>query len=86
MRNLQTLAESTQRLSNALKSSEPGARWKAMAGFRNVLVHDYLELDHQLIWRVVESDLPELESAVGRMFQVLDSVEEPLSDPPEPES
>lgn len=86
MRNLQTLAESTQRLSDALKSGEPGAPWKAMAGFRNAPVHDCLELDHQLIWRVVESDLPELESAVGRIFQVLDSVEEPLSDPPEPES
>ena len=86
MRNLQTLAESTQRLSDALKSGEPGAPWKAMAGFRNAPVHDCLELDHQLIWRVVESDLPELESVVERMLQALDSVEQPLSGPPEPES
>lgn len=85
MRNLQTLAESTQRLSAALKAGEPGAPWSAMAGFSNVLVHDYLELDHRLIWRVVESDLPDLESAVERMFQSLDSVEEPLPSPPEPE-
>ena len=41
MRNLQTMAESTQRLSEALKSARPEVDWKALAGFRNVLVHDY---------------------------------------------
>ena len=85
MRNLQILAESTQRLSSALKSGEPGVPWKGMAGFRNALVHDYLDLDRQAIWQVVENDLPELESAVERMFQALDSVEEPLPSPLEPE-
>ena len=41
IRNLQTIAESTQRLSDGLRATEPEVPWRAIAGFRNVLVHDY---------------------------------------------
>ena len=47
--NLQTLAESTQRLSDALKSGEPDVPWKNIATFRNVLVRQYLGLDYEAI-------------------------------------
>lgn len=36
MRNLQIMAESTQRLSEAIKDTHPEAPWRAIAGFRNV--------------------------------------------------
>ena len=39
VRNLQVLAESTQRLSEEIKSTEPGIPWRQIAGFRNTLVH-----------------------------------------------
>lgn len=39
MRNLQTLAESSQRLSSEIKGTEPQIRWRELAGFRNVIVH-----------------------------------------------
>lgn len=42
IRNLQTLAESSQRLSDGARTSEPAINWRAIAGFRNVLVHGYL--------------------------------------------
>jgi uncharacterized protein with HEPN domain len=58
LRNLQTLAESTQRLSDALKKKYPEVDWRALSGFRNVLVHDYLGMDVRRVWAVVEDDLP----------------------------
>ena len=67
VRNLQTLAESTQRLSEALKNTEQGVPWRAIAGFRNVLTHGYLDVDLEVVWSVVEQDLPELASAIERM-------------------
>lgn len=67
VRNLQTLAESTQRLSASLKATEPDVPWRAIAGFRNVLAHGYLTIDPDAVWSVVEQDLPELGEAVGRM-------------------
>jgi uncharacterized protein with HEPN domain len=42
LRELQTLAESTQRLSDEFKAKYPNIPWQNVAGFRNVIVHDYL--------------------------------------------
>jgi uncharacterized protein with HEPN domain len=39
IRNLQTLAESSQRLSSEIKATEPQIPWRDLAGFRNVIVH-----------------------------------------------
>ncbi len=66
IRNLQTLAESSQRLSEAAKNKEPAVPWKNMAGMRNILVHDYLGgVDESLVWEVVERHLPELKQALN---------------------
>ncbi len=58
LRNLQTMAESTQRLSASLKAAHPEAPWRELSGFRNVLTHDYLGLDIERIWGFVENRLP----------------------------
>lgn len=45
LRNLQILSESTQHLSAVLKNAHPEIAWKRIAGFRNILVHDYLGIN-----------------------------------------
>lgn len=60
LRNLQTLAESTQRLSTEFKRDHPDIDWRAIAGFRNVLVHDYLGVDVVRVWQIVKHDVPRL--------------------------
>jgi uncharacterized protein with HEPN domain len=67
IRNLQTLTESSQRLSNDIKATEPQIPWRELAGFRNVIVHGYLGMDLVAVWLVVEQDLPPLAAAIDRM-------------------
>ena len=65
IRRLQTLAESTQRLSEELKENIPEVDWRNISGFRNILVHDYLGgIDLDTVWDVVENYLPILELAI----------------------
>jgi uncharacterized protein with HEPN domain len=64
LRNLQTLAESSQRLSEPLKASRPDIDWRGIAGLRNILVHDYLGVSLPRVWEIVEMFLPELKAAV----------------------
>ena len=71
IRNLQTLAESSQRLSVGTKGTEPQIPWRELAGFRNVIVHGYLGVDLAAVWLVVEQDLPALTEAVDRMAKAL---------------
>ena len=67
VRNLQTLAESSQRLTDKIKASEPDVPWRAISGFRNILVHDYLAIDVDAVWLVVDQELPRLHAALQRM-------------------
>jgi uncharacterized protein with HEPN domain len=67
LRSLQTLAESTKRLSDSLKALYPEIPWKAIIGLRNVLVHDYLAVDIEEIWKIVELDLPRLKEQITRI-------------------
>ncbi len=63
IRNLQTLAESSQRLSDRIKERYSAVDWKGLSGFRNVLVYDYLGVDIEQIYQVVEKDVPGLKRA-----------------------
>lgn len=64
IRRLQTMAESTQRLSTDLTAQTKSVDWRAISGFRNILVHDYINgIDLNRVWDVVENYLLELEAA-----------------------
>jgi len=71
LRNLHTLAESTQRISESLKAGRPDVDWRSIAAFRNVVVHDYLGIDLKQIWDIVEHDLPDLKRKIGAILEKL---------------
>jgi uncharacterized protein with HEPN domain len=69
LRNLQTLSEATQRLSEGIKATQPQVPWVSISGFRNVLVHNYLGIDLEQVWSVVERDVPPLKLAILKMTE-----------------
>lgn len=77
LRELQTLAESTQRLSPAFKSEHPEIHWQSIAGFRNVLVHDYLGIKPKRVWEIIERDLPQLQASLVKAVSPQDAEKAP---------
>lgn len=71
LRNLQTLAESTKRLSASLKDAHPDADWPEIARFQNVMVHDYMSIDLLRVWDIVQHDLPDLKRKVQAILEGL---------------
>jgi len=69
LRNLQTMAESTQRLSDSLKAKYPEINWHKISGFRNLLVHDYLGVDAERVWKIIELELPALKQTIAAMLK-----------------
>ena len=65
LRRLHTIAESTQRLSNELKDRHPEIPWARIAGFRSRIVHAYIDVDPELVWSVVQEELPALVRLAG---------------------
>ena len=68
LRNLQTMTESTQRLSDALKTSHSDVEWRRIIAFHNVLVHDYLGIDLERIWEIIQHDVPTFKRAISDML------------------
>jgi uncharacterized protein with HEPN domain len=65
LRGLQTLTESATLLSPDVKGRHPDIDWKAIAGYRNIVVHGYLNtLSLEMTWAYVERDLPSLEAVI----------------------
>ena len=63
IRRLQVMAESTLRLSDETTAAYPEVGWQRIRNFRNRLVHEYLEVDIDLIWTIIERNLPSLKTA-----------------------
>lgn len=58
--NLQCIGENAYKLSRDFVSSHPGVDWESIEGLRHVLVHDYYTVDFELVWNILDKDLPEL--------------------------
>jgi uncharacterized protein with HEPN domain len=68
VRNLQVMGESTKHLPEEWKAAYPDVPWRKIIGFRNVVVHDYMEIDIPAVWEVVERDLSDLKRVIEQML------------------
>jgi uncharacterized protein with HEPN domain len=69
IRNLEIIGESTKRLSTGLRGKYPDVPWKGMAGIRDRLIHHYFGVNLDIVWDIVTSELPSLESQVEAILQ-----------------
>jgi uncharacterized protein with HEPN domain len=60
-RGIEIISEASRRLPNVLKARHPSIPWPKVAGIGNVLRHDYEHVAHDILWRVIQDDLPLLE-------------------------
>lgn len=71
MRNLEIIGEATKRVSTSLKDAHQDISWKPIAGMRDKLIHDYFGINLQLVWDVVERDLPAWKLKVTQLLESL---------------
>jgi uncharacterized protein with HEPN domain len=55
-----------RRLDPAL-AAQPADLPKAIA-FRNVLIHDYAAINHQIVWDAIRDDLPRLRASLTQLL------------------
>jgi uncharacterized protein with HEPN domain len=64
LRRLEILADAAGHLSGELRARHPEVEWRRINDFRNVLAHAYMEIQLDLVWSVIEDDLPALKVVV----------------------
>lgn len=65
IRELEIIGEASKRLSTQFKELHPQIPWSEIAGMRDKLIHDYFMVNLNIVWKVVEDDLPQLKSALN---------------------
>ena len=72
IRNFEVIGEATKRVSMDVRQQYPDIRWRDVAGFRDVLIHDYLGVDLDEVWNIVQTTMPILKDQVAHILQSLD--------------
>jgi uncharacterized protein with HEPN domain len=66
--HLMSIGEACRALSPAFRTANSDDIWNQAAGLRNVIVHEYFGIDHDIVWGVVERDLPDLRRRVVQLL------------------
>lgn len=60
LRRITIIGEATKRLTKEFRARHPSIPWKEMAGMRDVITHNYDEIELEEIWTVISENLPPL--------------------------
>jgi uncharacterized protein with HEPN domain len=64
VRNFQVVGEATKNIPAELRARIPKIDWRGVAGFRDVLVHKYFDIDLELTWQIIGERVAPLVAAV----------------------
>jgi uncharacterized protein with HEPN domain len=66
--HLQIIGEAASRVSENLRPQHAEVPWDKMIGMRHVLVHGYFQIDLDVVWAVMQKDLPPLFESLQRIL------------------
>ena len=71
-RGVEIIGEAARRLSATFTSSHPEVPWRKIIGQRNILAHEYGQIDHELLYKTATDDLPALILQLESLLPPLD--------------
>ena len=69
IRQFEIMGEAVKRLSPETTGRRPDIPWRQIAGMRDVLIHNYMGVDLEAVWRVTQDNLPKLRQAIEELLK-----------------
>ncbi len=66
--HLKDIGEAARAISQDFKDHHPEIPWRQINGMRNILVHIYFGIDLDIVWQIVEDDLPILKTSIDAIL------------------
>ncbi|MEX2260772.1 MAG: HepT-like ribonuclease domain-containing protein [Bryobacteraceae bacterium] len=68
-RNLEIIGEAAGKVSPEFRAAHPEIPWRQMISARNILIHNYDGIDPEIVWGIVERDIPSLLASVQALLE-----------------
>lgn len=69
VRSIEIIGEAVKRLPDDFRKKHNAVDWKAMAGTRDKLIHDYFGIDYEIVWDIVVDEIPELRKHIKKILK-----------------
>ncbi|MHC1626315.1 MAG: HepT-like ribonuclease domain-containing protein [Methanoculleaceae archaeon] len=69
LRNLEIIGEAARNIPEEIRSKYPEIPWNRVVGLRNVVIHGYFVVDLEIIWVIINKQLPELKEVLLKMLE-----------------
>ena len=79
IRNFEIIGEASKRVPEDYRGRHPEIPWRELAGFRDVLIHQYEGVSLPEVWQVVEEHLPRLRTSIAALLPPLDQLKEEVA-------
>ena len=69
IRNFEIIGEAANRIPDEIKDKFTEVNWHRIRGFRNRIVHDYMGVDLEIIWEIIEKNIDELQGQIEEIIR-----------------
>lgn len=69
VREFEIIGEAVGKLPEPLKKKRSDVEWQDIKDFRNLLSHEYFGVDLEIVWKIIEDDLPVLMDAIKQIME-----------------
>ncbi len=70
LRNIELIGEAATHIPGQVREAHPEIEWRSIVGARNRVAHGYLGLDDDVLWDIIQTDVPDL---LPKLQRLLDS-------------
>ena len=68
---IEIIGEAAKKIPKSIRDKYQDIPWREIAGMRDVLVHDYFNVDLNVLWKTVQEDIPKLKSMFVKIIEDL---------------
>jgi len=72
IRQLQIVGEACGKITLMLREKNPQVPWRQIIGLRILVVHEYFGVDEEIVWGIIQNDLPVLRGEIAAMLDKLE--------------
>jgi len=69
IRRIEIIGEASKNVSEKFQKNHPEIDWAKIIGMRNMLIHEYFNIDLKLTWKTTQKDIPELEKKIKKLLK-----------------